>query len=175
MGRYITGSISCKPPRTRDPHHHPNCSTTSVPRQCSHCDNDKALRGCDQTCSGASQSWPDSSSEIRPDTEYSSKTNTALVQAEVATPGTADSFLRSAHVTRTRRSHQITAVALYILQRHTFERYCLACAEKGTFPLNYEDWCEERGKSSPQFQYWTITLSLELSILTYVQSLRGKL
>ena len=33
----------------------------------------------------------------------------ALVQAEIATPGTADSFLRAAHVTRTRRSHQITA------------------------------------------------------------------
>ena len=33
----------------------------------------------------------------------------ALVQAEIATPGTADSFLRGAHGTRTRRAHQITA------------------------------------------------------------------
>ena len=32
-----------------------------------------------------------------------------LVQAEIATPGTADSFLLAAHVTRTRRAHQITA------------------------------------------------------------------
>ena len=40
----------------------------------------------------------------------------ALVQAEIATPGTADSFLRAAHVTRTRRAHQITATTLHILQ-----------------------------------------------------------
>ena len=33
----------------------------------------------------------------------------ALVQAEIATPGTADSFLRAPHGTRTRRAHQITA------------------------------------------------------------------
>ena len=33
----------------------------------------------------------------------------ALVQAEIAMPGTADSFLRAAHGTRTRRAHQITA------------------------------------------------------------------
>ena len=41
----------------------------------------------------------------------------ALVQAEITTAGTADSFLRAAHVTRTRRAHQVTAAALYILQR----------------------------------------------------------
>ena len=40
----------------------------------------------------------------------------ALVQAEIATPGTADSFLRAAHVTRTERAHQITATTLHILQ-----------------------------------------------------------
>ena len=40
----------------------------------------------------------------------------ALVQAEIAKPGTADSFLRAAHVTRTRRAHQITATTLHILQ-----------------------------------------------------------
>ena len=40
----------------------------------------------------------------------------ALVQDEIATPGTAYSFLRAAHVTRTRRAHQITATTLHILQ-----------------------------------------------------------
>ena len=38
----------------------------------------------------------------------------ALVQAEIATPGTADSFLHVAHVTRTRRAHQSTATALHM-------------------------------------------------------------
>ena len=32
----------------------------------------------------------------------------ALVQADVTTPGTADSFLKTSHNTRTRHVHQIT-------------------------------------------------------------------
>ena len=39
----------------------------------------------------------------------------ALVQANVATPGTADSFVRVTHVTRSRQAHQITASSLYHL------------------------------------------------------------
>ena len=39
----------------------------------------------------------------------------ALVQAEVTTPGTADSFLKATHVSRTRHAHQVTAAALDIL------------------------------------------------------------
>ncbi|KAG7173356.1 hypothetical protein Hamer_G018635 [Homarus americanus] len=38
-----------------------------------------------------------------------------LVQADIASPGTANSFLKAAHVTRTRRGHQITAATLNIL------------------------------------------------------------
>ncbi|QQP53238.1 uncharacterized protein LOC103506659, partial [Caligus rogercresseyi] len=49
----------------------------------------------------------------------------ALVQAEIATAGTADSFLRASHVLRTRRAHQVTAAALYILQHHAYNRFCL--------------------------------------------------
>ena len=44
----------------------------------------------------------------------------ALVQANVATPGTADSFLRVTHVTRTRRAHQITASSLYHLLQKAY-------------------------------------------------------
>ena len=39
----------------------------------------------------------------------------ALVQANVATSGTADSFRCVTHVTRTRRAHQITASSMYLL------------------------------------------------------------
>ena len=35
----------------------------------------------------------------------------SLVQAEITTAGTADSFLRAAHVACTRRAHQVTAAA----------------------------------------------------------------
>ena len=40
----------------------------------------------------------------------------ALVQTEITTAGTADSFLYAEHVARTKRAHQVTAAALYILQ-----------------------------------------------------------
>ena len=40
----------------------------------------------------------------------------ALVQAEIATAGIADSFLRASHVGRTKYAHQVTAAALHILQ-----------------------------------------------------------
>ena len=39
----------------------------------------------------------------------------ALVQADVTTPGTADSFLKVPHITCTRRAHQITLASLFIL------------------------------------------------------------
>ena len=42
---------------------------------------------------------------------------TALCEAGIATAGVADSFLRVSHLTRTRRSHQITALALSKLQQ----------------------------------------------------------
>jgi len=38
----------------------------------------------------------------------------ALVQAGVASAGTADSFLSASHITRTRRAHQVTACAICI-------------------------------------------------------------
>lgn len=51
----------------------------------------------------------------------------ALVQAEIATAGTADSFLRATHVARTRRAHQVTAAALHILKHRAYDSYRLAC------------------------------------------------
>ena len=59
----------------------------------------------------------------------------ALVQADIATVGTADSLHRATHVMRTRKAHQITAAALYILQHHAYDHYTLTCAEKVNFLL----------------------------------------
>ena len=47
----------------------------------------------------------------------------ALVQAEIATAGTADSFYRASHVMRTRRAHQLTAAALHILKHRAYDHY----------------------------------------------------
>ena len=47
-----------------------------------------------------------------------------LAQADiVATPGTADSFLRATNVTSTRIAHQITAAAMHILQHRAHEHH----------------------------------------------------
>ena len=96
----------------------------------------------------------------------------ALVQAEITTAGTADSFLRAAHVTRTRRAHQVTATVLYILQRRAYDQYSTTNTEDDEHPGSFEDWCSQREQSYPQFQYWTTVLALELSTLIYVRSLR---
>ena len=97
----------------------------------------------------------------------------ALVQAEITTAGTADSFLRAAHhVTRTRRAHQVTAAVLYILQRRAYDQNSTTNTEYDEHPGSFEDWCRQREQSYPQFQYWTTVLALELSTLIYVRSLR---
>ncbi len=45
---------------------------------------------------------------------------TALTQAGIASSGTADSFLKAAHLTRTRHAHQVSALALAKLQHEAF-------------------------------------------------------
>ena len=45
----------------------------------------------------------------------------ALSDAGIASSGTADSFLKAAHLTRTRRAHQITKLALAKLQREAWQ------------------------------------------------------
>ena len=41
-----------------------------------------------------------------------------------ATPGTADSFLKGAHVKRTRHAYQVTSSALSIMLRTAYDAYC---------------------------------------------------
>jgi len=92
--------------------------------------------------------------------------NDALVHCGLATRGVADSFLHASHVKRTRYAHQVSAAALHILQRKSF----LGCIHNDTEA--FDDWCHTRAQVSPQFQYWSLTLELELTILVFVRSLR---
>ncbi len=96
----------------------------------------------------------------------------ALVQAEIATAGTAESFLHAAHVTRTRRAHQVTAAALYMLQHHAYSNYCQSCTRDGHPVIAFKEWCQQREQVCPQFQYWATVMELKLCILVYVRSLR---
>ena len=47
----------------------------------------------------------------------------ALTEANVASAGTADSYLKAASVTRSRRAHQVTACSLYVLLRKAYVSY----------------------------------------------------
>ena len=96
----------------------------------------------------------------------------ALVQAEITTPGTADSFWHASHITRTRRAHQVTASALYILQKRAYYRSCQIHPTEAGEIKNFQGWCHNRTHAYPQFQYWATVLEIEVLILSYVRSLR---
>ena len=91
-----------------------------------------------------------------------------LTQAGIATPGTTDSFLKGAHVKRTRHAHQVTSSALSIMLRTAYDAYCLDTSE----PLPFDDWCVKQVEASPQFHYWYMVMHLECLMLVFVRSIR---
>lgn len=91
-----------------------------------------------------------------------------LIQADIASPGTANSFIKGSHVTKTRHAHQLTAASLYILLQ---EAYSVEC-DNSEVQLTYEEWCQERAKTCVYFDYWLKTLTLELLLLRYIRALR---
>jgi len=95
----------------------------------------------------------------------------ALVQAEITSAGTADSFLQASHVSQTRRA-QVTAAALYTLQQHAYNHYIDQLGDARTEQLEFADWCQQKAVTCPQFHYWVTVLQLELMVLVYVRSLR---
>ena len=97
--------------------------------------------------------------------------NQVLVDANVASSGTAESFLSVSHITKTRRAHQVTMCALYILLRRAFND-----SGEDNRPTdvadNFTEWCEKREAESPLFKFWFLTLQLQISLCLFVRSLR---
>lgn len=96
---------------------------------------------------------------------------TILVQSEVTTAGRADAILKGSHVTRSRYVHQVTAATLYLLQVSAYEKYQESLSPDDE-NMDFTSWCNARTKQSPQFQYWTTVLELELLVMQFVRSLR---
>ena len=96
----------------------------------------------------------------------------ALVQAEITSAGKADSFLRASHMSRTRKAHQVTAAALYILQLHTYNHYIDQLGDDCEEQLEFDDWCQQNAEICQQFLCWITALQLEVTVLVYVHSLR---
>ena len=70
----------------------------------------------------------------------------ALVPVDITTAGTADSFLRAAHVARTRHSHQPSAAALYFLQYRAYNNRDIDTEDE---PLGFDEWCSKKEESYP--------------------------
>jgi len=94
----------------------------------------------------------------------------AIVEAGVASSGTAESFLTASSVTRTRLAHQITACTLYKFMKEACQDYCTEESER--FTLTFKEWCDQRLTESPQFQFWHLVLDMELIIFTLIRSFR---
>lgn len=64
----------------------------------------------------------------------------ALTEAGVASPGTAESFLSASSITRTCQAHQMTAVSLYRLMKRAYTDYCNDEVENSDDEvINFED------------------------------------
>ena len=91
---------------------------------------------------------------------------TALTDAGIASSGTADSFLKSSHLTRTRHAHQVTALALAKLQE---DAYLHAVESR---EMDRKEWSDTQKWKSPTFQYWDTILNIELLGLTFIRAHR---
>ena len=98
---------------------------------------------------------------------------TVLVQASVCESGTADGYLKAAHIYKTRIAHEITALTLATLQQQAYQRYVDNC-EKHPQPT-FKIW-KSMMLQYPTFRIWNMILDLEITILTLVRAHReGKL
>eukprot|EP00112_Aurelia_sp_Birch-Aquarium-sp1_P024416 Seg771.7 transcript_id=Seg771.7/GoldUCD/mRNA.D3Y31 product="hypothetical protein" protein_id=Seg771.7/GoldUCD/D3Y31 len=96
-----------------------------------------------------------------------------IEQASIASSGTAESFLKASHLSRTRRMHQVSAAALHLAKLHAYEEYCNSTSAGNEDPQSIEEW--QRGKEAnvPQFKYWNTVLEMELLLNILVRSLRS--
>ena len=84
----------------------------------------------------------------------------AICEPNVAPSGTAEYFLTASSITRTRQAHHITACNL---MKKAYQDYCTD--KPGRPPLGLEDWCGQRRRASPQFQFWNQVVDVELAII----------
>jgi len=100
--------------------------------------------------------------------ESSGWTN-ALIQTGIASSGTADSFLKASHLTRTRHAHQLSALALSKLQHEAFLQ-----SEGPHNDSTKEVWRQAAITKSPTFQFWDTILRMEILGLIFVRAHREK-
>ena len=93
----------------------------------------------------------------------------ALTEAEVASAGMTDSFLKAAHLTRTRHVHQVTLLALHKLRSEAFE-----LVTGSTDAESVEDWRNCMVEKNPTFMFWDLIMRYETLILIFIRAHREK-
>ena len=97
----------------------------------------------------------------------SSGWTSALIQAGIATSGTADSFIKVSHLTRTRHARQLSVLALSKLQHKAFLQ------SEGPHDDDTEEaWRQAAIIKSPTFQFWDMILRMEILGLIFVRAHR---
>jgi hypothetical protein len=94
-----------------------------------------------------------------------------LVDADVASSGTADSFIKVANIKRTRKAHQVTVSALHVLLQNAYAKY-QQDVDDDDCALPFDDWCTQQVLQVPQFHFWYLTMQLELLLLVFLRSIR---
>ena len=94
---------------------------------------------------------------------------TALTEAQVASVGTADSFLKAPHLTRTRHGHQVSLLTLHNLQQ---EAFMLTTGPKDE--QSAKEWRDTMLKKSPTFMFWDQIMKYEALILIFIRAHREK-
>ncbi len=98
----------------------------------------------------------------------SSGWTTALCEAGIATSGTADSFLKASHLTRTRHSHQVTLLALSKLQHQAWQ--VMAAQET----ISFDKWRESMSTKYPTFKFWEIIRQFEILVCIFIRAHRTR-
>ena len=101
----------------------------------------------------------------------------ALVQAEIASSGTADSFIKATDVTKTRHAREVTAACLYALIRRASTDYSTSVGpnqneDDEEVALSFQKSCSMQANKCVHFDYWMKTLSSELLLLVFIRSIR---
>ena len=95
----------------------------------------------------------------------------ALVDADITTAGTADSFITVANIKRTRKAHQVTVSALYVLLQSAYAKY-QQDLDDDDCALLFDDCYAQEVLQGPQFHFWYLTMKLELLLLIFLRSTR---
>lgn len=93
-----------------------------------------------------------------------------LANAGVASVGVAETCLTSSHVKRARYAHEVTIVALNILQEEAYKKYCEGLPEQ--YKEEKAEWKKRMIAESAQFNYWNTVIQMESLLLQFIFSIR---